>query len=70
MVSIPLFCRRAARVLTNSDSLALELEQIARVPREKMTTVYAAADQRFTRITHPRELASTERHGLPMSPSS
>lgn len=69
MVSIPLFCRRAARVLTNSDSLALELEQIARVPREKMATVYAAADQRFTRITHPRELARVRtRHGLPDEP--
>lgn len=56
-VSIPLFCRRAARVLTNSNSLAEELERLAHVPRDKMTTVYAAADRRFTRITDPDTLA-------------
>ena len=50
MASIPLFCRRAARVLTNSDSLAAELEILAGVPRGKMATVYAAADDRFVRI--------------------
>ena len=33
ILSIPLFCRRAARVLTNSDSLARELEQLAGVSR-------------------------------------
>ena len=33
--SIPLFCRRAVRVLTNSDSLARELEQVAGVPRTR-----------------------------------
>lgn len=51
MAMIPLFCRRAARVLTNSDSLAGELEALAGVPREKMSTVYAAADGRFVPIT-------------------
>jgi glycosyltransferase involved in cell wall biosynthesis len=51
MATIPLFCRRAARVLTNSNSLATELEALAGVPREKMSTVYAAADDRFVRIT-------------------
>ena len=44
--SIPLFCRRAARVLTNSDSLAAELEQLLEIPRSKMATVYAAAEER------------------------
>lgn len=57
MASIPLFCRRAARVLTNSDSLAGELEQLAGVPREKTATVYAAADERFVRVTDPGALA-------------
>jgi glycosyltransferase involved in cell wall biosynthesis len=52
-LSIPVFCRRAARVLTNSDSLAGELEQLAHVPRDKMATVYAAADERFRRISDP-----------------
>jgi glycosyltransferase involved in cell wall biosynthesis len=51
MATIPLFCRRAARVLTNSDSLAAELEALVGVPREKMSTVYAAADRRFIPIT-------------------
>ncbi len=56
MASIPLFCRRAARVLTNSDSLAAELEALAGVPREKMSTVYAAADDRFRQIADPSVL--------------
>jgi glycosyltransferase involved in cell wall biosynthesis len=56
VVTIPLFCRRAARVLTNSDSLASELESLAGVPRGKMTTIYAAADSRFRRITDPASL--------------
>jgi glycosyltransferase involved in cell wall biosynthesis len=56
VVTIPLFCRRAARVLTNSDSLASELEHLAGVPRRKMTTIYAAADERFRRITDQTSL--------------
>lgn len=52
-LTIPLFCRRAARVLTNSDTLATELEKYAGVPRAKMATVYAAADERFRRTSKP-----------------
>jgi glycosyltransferase involved in cell wall biosynthesis len=47
VLSIPLFCRAADRVLTNSDSLARELEELAGVPRDKMATLHAAADARF-----------------------
>jgi glycosyltransferase involved in cell wall biosynthesis len=66
MATIPLFCRRAARVLTNSDSLADELESLAGVPREKMATVYAAADDRFRRITDRTILERVRaRYGLP-----
>jgi len=66
MATIPLFCRRAARVLTNSDSLASELEELAAVPPEKMSTVYAAADRRFTRITDPTSLERIRvKYGLP-----
>jgi glycosyltransferase involved in cell wall biosynthesis len=66
VLTIPFFCRRAARVLTNSDSLAAELEQLAGVPREKMATVYAAADERFTRITDPAVLSRVRaQYGLP-----
>jgi glycosyltransferase involved in cell wall biosynthesis len=69
MLSIPIFCRRAVRVLTNSNSLADELERIVGVPREKMTTVYAAADERFSRITDPTALERVRaRHGLPNRP--
>ena len=67
--TIPLFCRRAARVLTNSDSLAAELEQLAGVPPDKMATIYAAADDRFARITDPSALGQVrERYGLPDQP--
>jgi glycosyltransferase involved in cell wall biosynthesis len=67
--SIPLFCRRAARVLTNSDSLAAELEALLDIPREKMSTIYAAADERFTPITDPAVLARLrQRYGLPSEP--
>jgi glycosyltransferase involved in cell wall biosynthesis len=67
--SIPLFCRRAARVLTNSDSLAQELEVLLEIPREKMATVYAAADERFTPIGDPAVLERVrERYGLPRVP--
>jgi len=68
-LSIPLFCRRAARVLTNSNSLAGELEQLAGVPPGKMATVYAAADRRFRRITDPKVLREVRtRYHLPEEP--
>ncbi|MGH9896914.1 MAG: glycosyltransferase, partial [bacterium] len=66
--TIPLFCRRAARVLTNSNSLAAELEALAGVPREKMSTLYAAADDRFHRITDQSILERVRvEYGLPDS---
>ena len=69
VLTIPLFCRRARRVLTNSDSLADELERLAGVPREKMATIYAAADERFTRVTEPEALARVRaNYGLPAEP--
>ncbi len=65
-MSIPVFCRRATRVLTNSDSLAEELETLAHVPRDKMATVYAAADDRFTRVTDGIVLSRVRaQYGLP-----
>lgn len=53
MATIPLFCRRATRVLTNSDSSATELETLATVPRHKISTVYAAAADSFFRTPTP-----------------
>ena len=68
-LTIPLFCRRATRVLTNSDSLATELERLAGVPPAKMATVYAAADQRFRRVTDPDTLSRLRaRYDLPDQP--
>lgn len=69
VLTIPIFCRRAVRVLTNSDSLAHELEQLVGVPREKMATIYAAADERFAPVTDPAALARVRAaHGLPGEP--
>ncbi|CAN5169569.1 glycosyltransferase family 1 protein [soil metagenome] len=59
--TIPLYCKRAAQVLTNSDTLAEELNHWVGVPREKMRTVYAAADSRFRRIDDPDTLAAVRR---------
>ncbi len=69
VLTIPIFCRRAERVLTNSDSLAHELEQLAGVPRDKMATIYAAADERFTPIADPAVLGRVrDAYGLPEEP--
>ncbi len=69
MATIPLFCRRASRVLTNSNSLAEELETVAKVPRQKMSTVYAAADERFVRITDSEVLERVRgKYQLPDEP--
>jgi len=69
VLTIPLFCRRAERVLTNSDSLAAELEQLAGVPRDKMATIYAAADERFRPVRDTGELERVRtQYGLPPEP--
>jgi O-antigen biosynthesis alpha-1,2-mannosyltransferase len=66
---IPLYCRRAVRVLTNSDTLGDELVRHAGVPRAKLRTVYAAADESFRPITDPSALARVrERYQLPQDP--
>ena len=68
-VMIPLYCRRAVRVLTNSDTLADELVRYVGVPRAKLRTVYASADESFRPITDQALLASVRvRYGLPSEP--
>jgi glycosyltransferase involved in cell wall biosynthesis len=63
---IPLYCRRAARVLTNSDTLGEELVRYVGVPRSKLRTVYASADESFRPISDPAVLARVrERYSLP-----
>lgn len=66
---IPLYCRRAARVLTNSDTLGDELVRHVGVPRSMLSTVYAAADESFRPITDSATLARVRaRYALPASP--
>lgn len=63
---LPLYCRRATRVLTNSDTLADELHRYLKLPRQRLHTVHAAADARFRPITDAATLAAVRaRHGLP-----
>jgi glycosyltransferase involved in cell wall biosynthesis len=66
---IPLYCRRALRVLTNSDTLGDELVRHVGVPRAKLCTVYAAADESFRPIADPVVLERVrERYRLPREP--
>jgi glycosyltransferase involved in cell wall biosynthesis len=66
---IPLYCRRAARVLTNSDTLGEELVRYVGVPRSKLRTVHASADESFRPITDPAALARVrEQYRLPPKP--
>ena len=68
-VMIPLYCRRAVRVLTNSDTLGDELVRHVGVPRAKLRTVYAAADESFRPITdRPAIERVRERYRLPREP--
>ena len=66
---IPLYCRRAVRVLTNSDTLGEELVRYVGVPRSKLRTVYASADRSFRPIADSAALAAVRaRYGLPQEP--
>jgi glycosyltransferase involved in cell wall biosynthesis len=66
---IPLYCKRAVRVLTNSDTLGDELVRHAGVPRSKLRTVYASADESFRPITDPGVLVQArQRYALPAEP--
>jgi glycosyltransferase involved in cell wall biosynthesis len=66
---IPLYCRRASRVLTNSDTLGEELVRHVGVPRSKLRTVYASADRSFRPISDPDTLARVRaQYGLPSEP--
>jgi glycosyltransferase involved in cell wall biosynthesis len=66
---IPLYCRRAAGVLTNSDTLGDELVRHVGVSRSALRTVYAAADDSFRPVTDPATLTRVrERYALPATP--
>jgi glycosyltransferase involved in cell wall biosynthesis len=63
---IPLYCRRAVRVLTNSNTLGEELVRHVGVPRGKLRTVYASADESFRPVADPAVLAAVRsRYTLP-----
>lgn len=68
MAAIPLYCRKARRVLTISDSLAGELNRLAGVPMDKMTTVYPAADARFRPASEAEKASLRAKYGLPDEP--
>ena len=66
---IPLYCRSAVRVLTNSNTLGDELVHHAGVPRSKLRTVYAAADDTFHPVTDSGELERVrQKYQLPREP--
>ena len=68
-IMIPLYCRRAARVLTNSDTLAEELIRYIDVPRSKLRTVYASADESFHPVTDTETLSRVRaKYSLPAAP--
>jgi glycosyltransferase involved in cell wall biosynthesis len=68
-VMIPLYCRRAVRVLTNSDTLGDELVRHVGVPRAKLRTVYASADESFRPVADRSVLAAVRaRYRLPEEP--
>ncbi|MDQ3222959.1 MAG: glycosyltransferase family 4 protein [Gemmatimonadota bacterium] len=66
---IPLYCKRAARVLTNSNTLGDDLVSHAGVPRSKLQTVYASADESFHPIADQEALRQVrDRYALPPAP--
>jgi glycosyltransferase involved in cell wall biosynthesis len=68
-IMIPLYCRRAVRVLTNSDTLGDELVRYVGVPPRKLRTVYASADASFRPVTDPTTLAQVRaRYQVPEEP--
>jgi glycosyltransferase involved in cell wall biosynthesis len=68
-IMIPLYCRRAARVLTNSNTLGKELIRYIDVPRSKLRTVYASADESFRPVTDTGILSRVRaQYSLPAYP--
>ncbi len=66
---IPLYCRRSARVLTNSDTLGEELVRLIGISRSTLSTVYAAADETFRPVTDLATLTRVRgRYALPKTP--
>ncbi len=63
---LPLVARRAAAIITISQSARKDLLQILKMPTEKIHVVYGAAPDQFERVTNPNELARIrQKHALP-----
>lgn len=63
---LPLAVRRAAAIITISQSARNDLQEILKIPSEKIHVVYGAASQQFERVTHQEKLAQVRRkYGLP-----
>lgn len=65
-VMLPLYCRKAARLLSISDVALADTVRYAGIDARKVTPSYAAAGTHFRRITEPGALeAFARRHRLP-----
>jgi glycosyltransferase involved in cell wall biosynthesis len=63
---MPLYCRRANAILSNSQLTTDDFARILGVPPSKLTTIYAAADPCFRPVTEAGARAGARsRYGLP-----
>lgn len=63
---MPLYCRKARGILSNSQLTTDDFVRILGVPRDKIKTVLLAADDSFKKITDPAELRATRQtYNLP-----
>jgi glycosyltransferase involved in cell wall biosynthesis len=63
---MPLYCRRASFILSNSDLTTNDFVRILRVPREKIRTVRLGTGRHFRAIDDPAVLDAARReYGLP-----
>jgi glycosyltransferase involved in cell wall biosynthesis len=63
--TLPLYCRRASQIIAVSEQTRADVMAAYRVPQEKITVVYEAADPRFTPQSAETVGAVRARYGLP-----
>lgn len=66
-LAMPLFCHRADAIIAVSQSTKRELVRHYRVPADKVTVIYEAADPRFRPPTEKQIAAARARYHLPTS---
>jgi glycosyltransferase involved in cell wall biosynthesis len=65
-LAMPLYCRRADAILSNSSLTTRDFVRILKVPEEKITTVPLGTARCFRRIDDPAALAAVQqKHALP-----